>query len=310
MKSKDLACLGLGACGASIGYMVGASGTPVVEYALPLIFGLAISGFAFFRPRATTANDLELLKLSEENEFAKEMIKNAHSSKSESMGLFGIALFVFSLTYLSGTFIGGVIRVNGLLEKERISFFPWSKDNVPQEAEKVISWIQFTKQLSELGYSQKQIVELYSASTSNTKQVFYPWNEESPPESVSIAVKWIKLSNQLTIAGYSEEQIENLYVLTKSKKAIKEGVTYNWDTNILNDWDLKLRDSSNNLGVTDLMSKCREEGKYYSITLGCISFENAYSPQPGYPLQWRDPEGPLRNTNNHSDNFIFDKYKH
>ncbi len=176
MKQKIWLGLGIGAMAAVLGYMVGASSTPIAGVALPAIFGLVITAFGLVS-NLGLEKKLENVSESIGKDKAPDVQKKLDNIQNELRqipGLMGKLLVVFTLLYMTGLVIGARARTNewfapSLPHKE--IELPWAKNNeLPPTSSDAIEWIALQQQLLQLGYTQAQIEHLYSIQINEWKE--------------------------------------------------------------------------------------------------------------------------------------------
>lgn len=160
---------GLGLVSACLGYLTGASATPVVGVIIPAIFGLVTLGFATLAQKDTKfkiSSLLEKTNVSESNTLlVEDLLKTVEDSKSTRLFL-GVAMSIFAILYTSGTVIGSISR-NHAWFAPRPSLdpksLPWeaTASEKPATLSDAISWIELQERLKVLGYTQEQLDVLY-----------------------------------------------------------------------------------------------------------------------------------------------------
>ena len=144
---KDSVWLGVGvACtAAAIGYMVGASNSPVVGSVVPAAFGLLTIAFAV--PRRVAP--------SEKPDGATPEALAALGPRSV-----GILLTVFATAYLGSALTGSAVRT--WPARPIHTPFPWTNSTAPADHIGAIQWLVVQKRLLAYGYTPDQIQELYT----------------------------------------------------------------------------------------------------------------------------------------------------
>lgn len=121
----------------SLGFIIGASNSPVIGAFLSSLFGILI---ALLSARSDAS--------------AKGFFLN----KSELTNL-GKLLFGFSIFLIVGLLIGESYRTGRFSTKSRN--FIWSGKTMPTSTYEALDWIILEEKLSKLGYSRDKIAELY-----------------------------------------------------------------------------------------------------------------------------------------------------
>ena len=124
-----------------LGYMVGASSSPVASVIIPSIFGMLLITIGII----TSTNK----KLFDFNLVSKQL---------------GITLVLFSFFYIIGTILGANARHSNImiLSTQKTKVLPWNNLSEPKDIRVALDWIGVQEKLLELGYSNKQIQYLYS----------------------------------------------------------------------------------------------------------------------------------------------------
>jgi hypothetical protein len=148
---------GVIATGAALGYMVGASLSPVVGAAIPGVFTVLVFGF----------EAINGLRRSDAPE------KKVHEEAVPVLPLFftpiGKLLTLFSIAYLGSMLIGTEVRTHALEHKE--TPFPWAGSKQPSSVEDALDWITVQSHLRDYGYSTDQIQQLYKIPRKNSDQL-------------------------------------------------------------------------------------------------------------------------------------------
>lgn len=144
---------GIGSLALLLGFLVGASNSPVAGIALTATFGLATAALSLYQK--SDAGD------SSENP-ANESKKTANARKSAfaTLTMLGQLFIVFTITFFVG--LGGGVYVKHLQSvAEPAPPFPWQGQEAPPSARIAIDWILVQKHLRSAGYSYSQISEIY-----------------------------------------------------------------------------------------------------------------------------------------------------
>lgn len=156
---------GVGITAFCIGFMIGASSTPIVAVIVPTIFGLVTGSLGLLQEK----------KASEMTEFDKYNSFESTTKKDE----IGQFLILFSLSYMAGLGMGIAARVgewqrvflskgNGVdMVENPTKTFPWEGLYEPGNMEKIgsnfadaLNWICLQEKLLEIGYTPEQIKSL------------------------------------------------------------------------------------------------------------------------------------------------------
>lgn len=165
-----------------IGYMVGASSTPVAGVALPLVFGLVVSAVGLLQRQ----NALEQLKAlvpqlkdtkdASATQTLQKQVAIIEDDVKNAPRLVGLGLIIFVLLYGLGLWLGAYVRNSGILAVAITP--PWIEseleeqlDNDPLTADMGLSWISLSQKLRLAGVSNEVIQELYQVAWTQGKEV-------------------------------------------------------------------------------------------------------------------------------------------
>lgn len=147
MKISKRYIIGIGFFGLAIGYLVGASNTPVVGATLGALVPLASALVSLFRTKEKEDNiNLNILLYSK---------------------MVGIGLGSFSILLLAGLFLGEYHRRYDLFDLFKnkspvVKNFPWRETaDAPKELEETLFWINTSEKLTRLGYPNDSVQNLY-----------------------------------------------------------------------------------------------------------------------------------------------------
>lgn len=137
MKSKFWFVFGLGCLALVLGYLVGGSHSPVAGVAITAAFGLAVPLFTLLGGKSA-------------------------DTSTDRLEVAGKVLSVFCLLFVVGIALGAFSRLrNWPAPSREAEVFPW-KDQAPKTAYHAVDWIILKHRLRSLGYSDEQVLELYS----------------------------------------------------------------------------------------------------------------------------------------------------
>lgn len=147
MKISRWFLIGIGAFGLIMGYLVGASNTPVVGAVLAILVPAATAFFGLFRGKKESSQPKPALYL-----------------ETKPIGLM---LAFFSIFLLVGLFAGEYHRrfdlFSGVGDDEKQ--FIWSdSETKPETLDSALLWINTAYELRKSGYSDEEIRELYEMS--------------------------------------------------------------------------------------------------------------------------------------------------
>lgn len=121
-----------------LGFLIGASNSPVLGAALSSLIGIAVA--------------LIGLVNKEKNEVVKFEVKN--------LGIIGKLLFSFSICLFVGVISGEYYRNDAVPFLQEKQYFVWG-EHPPKNTYEAFDWVVVTHKLKQLGYTKNQIEELY-----------------------------------------------------------------------------------------------------------------------------------------------------
>lgn len=168
-KERFVLFLGLGFVSACLGYITGASATPVVGVIIPAIFGLVTLAFAVISSnelKSQIALLAEQLNISETEQPSLSKLLSTLDYERGKKTFLGIAMVVFSFFYVLGSVVGGVARTHEWFAPrpvQKVNFLPWEDDDIkePETLSDAVDWIELQESLKALGYNSTQIKSLY-----------------------------------------------------------------------------------------------------------------------------------------------------
>ncbi|HJN46729.1 MAG: hypothetical protein CL477_18890 [Acidobacteria bacterium] len=179
--------VGLGLVAASISYMVGASHTPVMNVAVPVVFGLVVMTFGLLQ-RQGQRSELQARLTPDESargQMPPETVTMLTALAEELRAAprrVGVALIVCSLCYMAAAIGGSVVSRPGQSGPRP---FPWPAGDPPQNATTALEWISLQEGLLSLGFSGEQVLQVYAldrpASPGQTKE-----DSEATPSPVAL----------------------------------------------------------------------------------------------------------------------------
>jgi hypothetical protein len=174
--------VGIGSIALVVGYMVGASQTPVISVVAPAVFGLVITALGFIGGSGSDKK-IEVLKEllaqvksipQEESIAAKIDVEHLGQVEREIAVIkdeiiltperVGKMLVIFTSFYILGLSFGTYARVTNLYSPTVARKLPWvSSPNIkrPPTSADAVDWIALQDQLLERGYTTEQINEIY-----------------------------------------------------------------------------------------------------------------------------------------------------
>lgn len=164
MQGFKILAAGVFALAIVLGYMVGASGTPVASLAIPAAFGLVIAGLGLLNRPLSNSDRLSNeppLKFDAEQELNSERASLA--SRVAPMR-YGVALLCFAAGFTVGLVVGAKARLDGwLLPASQSIQLTWIHHKLvePPSAEAAFYWLYMQGVLQERRLSDDQIKSLY-----------------------------------------------------------------------------------------------------------------------------------------------------
>lgn len=127
--------IGFGSFALVIGFLLGASNTPVIAPFLTAIFGLIGSIIG------------------------TEYLISKSSKTSTDVNAIGSIFLTASILLFFGTLIGESYRSGLFTNKEKV--LPWNSSTAPIDTKEAIDWILVKEKLNEIGYSNSQVEAIY-----------------------------------------------------------------------------------------------------------------------------------------------------
>lgn len=143
--------IGIAFIAALLGFLVGASESPVAGIALTATFGIVATGLALHQKAATvTPNSLPPVPASE---VSQAQLVTALKS-------LGVVLIVFTLTFAGGLTLGVWSKLQSHIAEPQTRLV-WQGAQRPTTAKKALDWIMVQRKLKDMGYTDKQVLEIY-----------------------------------------------------------------------------------------------------------------------------------------------------
>jgi hypothetical protein len=161
--------IGVSTTAVALGYMVGASSSPVVASIVPSVFGLLVVAFGVLKIKGNSSPEHTAAA-------APEPGKARFASSRETRNL-GIMLTIFAISYLGAAVFGVKIRTSPGTEKA--VQFPWTDKNRPTKISTALEWLVVQKRLAAYGYSPDQIRQIYELSKSLPDNSQLGWDPSS-----------------------------------------------------------------------------------------------------------------------------------
>lgn len=183
MGQFGLLYLGIACLGFTLGFLTGASATPVAGVAVPAIFGLVAVAVGLAQSPLGAKELTELVKAKAANDAGNALLASARKHLPASPARIGMALIAFSVFYLAGTAVGSLTRIDDWLAgaPRPAEAFAWSASKQPPPCSALaIEWVGLQGLLSARGYSAAQIGELYAIQAQE-------WARNPPACAVSAA---------------------------------------------------------------------------------------------------------------------------
>lgn len=248
--------IAIGLLSSIIGFLVGASATPVVGIALPALFGFIGTGIALFQqftssPEKKDAN--EQIKLLEQKSAQEGVdsstqeqleIKKGEANtlqKQEQKRFNGtiiavaMLLIFFALFFSGGVFGGQWARLSQAYDRflpREYTVVPWEEDTnlePPTTPAQLQQWIAFQRLLADNNYSPEAVESNYGLLYNQWEKDAQPtpssasiWddldNSTSPLKDNALVLRWITLEASLRSLGYDDATIVAIY------KAVGDGL--------------------------------------------------------------------------------------
>lgn len=146
-----------GICGLALllGFLVGASSSPVAGVAITASFGLLAGMFAFFQKAALEKALKARANLSDQLQHLAPRIK-------AGLNALGRTLFIFAVAFAIGIGLGVYARLGQpFATRAAPRDFPWQGLQEPASGQAAVDWIIVQERLVAMGYSTEQVRDLY-----------------------------------------------------------------------------------------------------------------------------------------------------
>ena len=144
-----------------MGFMVGASSSPVAGTAITASFGIVAAAFAYAQQSAI--GDPDGIGSAKPDKSAK-----ARQISIDTLNSLGKVLFAFSATFAIGMAAGIWARAGASVSAASTSF-PWGNAAPPQSPRAAIDWLLVQRNLRNMGYTEDQIGTLYKLGAAMKK---------------------------------------------------------------------------------------------------------------------------------------------
>jgi len=147
----------------SIGYMVGASNSPVVGSITPAVFGIVIFALGVLKIQKTTGSEHAQVPGSPSMDVSVIPLRSVRQ--------LGIMLTLFSISYFGAALLGTEIRALAVAKKS--PELPWAANSEPNNLDTALQWLVIQKRLEAYGYTPGQVRQVYGyyqKSSASTQQ--------------------------------------------------------------------------------------------------------------------------------------------
>ena len=162
--------LGVVSLASIMGFLVGASSSPVAGVAVTAGFGVIASALAYLRAGSQT--DASSTPGSGHDHSAR-----ARLLLLASLNSMGLALTAFAVAFATGTAAGIWARKAHDAYQDPIEF-PWTGQAAPTDTQDAIDWILVQQHLRRMGYKDRQIADLYKAWLARKKDDGNPFGSK------------------------------------------------------------------------------------------------------------------------------------
>lgn len=161
IKDIYLLLIGLACLAITIGFIAGASESPVVSVVIPAIFGLGVTAIGLIAPSENKKENQTIEEDKPKSRNADLLIKGR---------LIGVVLIIFSFCYVGGLLLGANVRIYRPFQQSRQ--LPWANENdAPIRKKDAILWIAVQEKLLSMGYTQTRVKEFYSQNLGKENDV-------------------------------------------------------------------------------------------------------------------------------------------
>lgn len=144
--------IGIACIAGLLGFLVGASESPVAGIALTATFGIVATGLALHQRAASVFAPTHLPTIPRPEPTAIEVLRALKS--------LGALLVVFSIAFAAGLALGVWGKLQSHAVEPESKLF-WQGLSAPTSARRAIDWLVVRKKLTDMGYTDAQVIELY-----------------------------------------------------------------------------------------------------------------------------------------------------
>ena len=145
--------LGVASLALLLGFLVGASSSPVAGVAVTAGFAMVAAALAYMQ--SSTVGDP-----SSQGGGKPTKAAEARALSVATLNSVGRVLMLFSVAFAAGIALGIWARTSHGAAHESVNF-PWKAASAPTSARQAIDWILVYRHLRQLGYTDPQIAEIY-----------------------------------------------------------------------------------------------------------------------------------------------------
>jgi hypothetical protein len=173
LGSRIWAILGLGFISVLLGFLVGASNSPVAGVTLTALAGLLgpIVAIATLRQRERSSARRNLVPEGDHNETGTNALSRLEEEDFWRVGAaLGKAAVIFSVMFLAGVLLGATVRYSGFPRVRTTREFPWNvadSAEAPRTPEEALLWLGLQRSLEDRDYTPEQIQFLYKLALKN-----------------------------------------------------------------------------------------------------------------------------------------------
>ena len=192
--------LGVSAFSVVLGFLIGASNTPVLGAALGSVFAILLALLGLIKKEKGQSFKIRL----------------------ENIDYVGKLLFIFSFLLFLGVITGENYR-NGKIIGEKESVIPWT-NNPPSNTYEALDWIVLAKKMEILGYSSNQIQEIYKIRSAEVSRIQEGFMNRLGITADSISLSQLSALQKLIYdKGYPFMDILPMELFTVEKKVSIRG---------------------------------------------------------------------------------------
>lgn len=206
--------LGLLCAGASCGFLVGASSTPVLAGALPIVGGVLTAAIAIYQNKSLsdTVNALKGLDAEAQRTISEHLVAQ-HRTDYPKVGL---GLTVFFISLIVGVIVGSMSRNGEWMRPQESDLYPaWRHlDATRQNRAEAMEAVKAYRELREGGMEHEAALEMLSFPADRAGEFKPLWKPEAPgAKTIAGNLELLRVQKLLEETGMASYDISRVLAL-------------------------------------------------------------------------------------------------